>query len=280
MKATHKNPLATPAAEPPMAGRRTLLGAAAIGALGLVGLPAHADPAGLWKRIQARKELLVGLEGTYPPFNYVDKHGQLTGFEVEFAKALAAQMGLSAKFVPTPWSGMLAGLDAARFDVVINQVTITPEREKKYLFSKPYTVSGAQILVRKGDQNKYPTIAGLDGRVVGVGLGSDYEAWLKKNAPKVRIQTYSGLNTALQDLEIGRVDAILNDRLESAYLLKHTDGRVVAAGQPFSKQYSGIAMRQGHPQLQAHVDAALEALRKDGKLAAISTQWFGMDISR
>jgi cystine transport system substrate-binding protein len=141
-------------------------------------------------------------------------------------------------------------------------------------------VSGAQILVRKGDQDKYASIASLDGRVVGVGLGSNYEAWLKNNAPKVRIQTYSGINTALQDLEIGRVDAIINDRLESAYLLKHTDGRVVAAGQPFSKQYSGIAMRQGHPQLQAHIDAALQALRKDGQLAAISNKWFGMDITR
>ncbi len=271
---------ASRAAEPALPGRRSLLGAAAVGALGLVALPAFADPAGLWKRIQARKELLVGLEGTYPPFNYVDKHGELTGFEVDFAKALAAHMGLSAKFVPTPWSGMLAGLDSARFDVVINQVTITPERQKKYLFSQPYTVSGAQILVRKGDQNKYDTIASLDGRVVGVGLGSNYESWLKQNAPKVRIQTYSGINTALQDLEIGRVDAIINDRLESAYLLKHTDGRVVAAGQPFSKQYSGIAMRQGHPQLQAHVDAALAALRKDGQLAAISNKWFGMDITR
>ncbi len=291
MNHSRKTPIANdsaadtaPRAQAPMLpGRRTLLGAASLGALGLTGLtslPAFADPAGLWKRVQARNELLVGLEGTYPPFNYVDKHGELTGFEVEFAKALAAQMGLSAKFVPTPWSGMLAGLDSGRFDVVINQVTITPDREKKYLFSQPYTVSGAQILVRKGDQTRYASIASLTGRLVGVGLGTDYEAWLKKNAPKVRIQTYSGINTALQDLEIGRVDAIINDRLESAYLLKHTDGRVVAAGQPFSKQYSGIAMRLGHPQLQAHVDAALQALRKDGKLAAISDKWFGMDISR
>jgi len=75
---------ATPLAPEP-AGRRALLGAVAVGALGLVAMPAFADPAGLWKRIQARKELLVGLEGTYPPFNYVDKHGQLTGFEVDFA---------------------------------------------------------------------------------------------------------------------------------------------------------------------------------------------------
>ena len=275
-----RTPIAAQTQEPARAGRRALLGAAAIGALGWLAMPAFADPAGLWKRIQARKELLVGLEGTYPPFNYVDKHGELTGFGVDLAKALAGHMGLRAKFVPTPWSGMLAGLDSGRFDVVINQVTITPDRQKKYLFSQPYTVSGAQILVRKGDQSKYDSIASLDGRVVGVGLGSNYEAWLKQHAPKVHIQTYSGINTALQDLEIGRVDAIINDRLESAYLLKHTDGRVVAAGQPFSKQYSGIAMRQGHPQLQAQIDAALQALRKSGQLAAISNKWFGMDITR
>lgn len=266
--------------EPPMMGRRTVLAAISIGALGLVGLPAFADPAGLWKRIQARKELLVGLEGTYPPFNFVDKNGQLSGFEVDFARALAAHMGLTAKFVPTPWSGLLAGLDASRFDVVINQVTITPDRQKKYQFSKPYTVSGAQILVRKDDSTKYTKISDLAGHVVGVGLGTAYETWLKKNAPNVHIQTYSGINTALQDLEIGRVDAIINDRLESAYLLEHTDGRVVAAGQPFLKQYSGIAMRQGHPELLAHINAGLEAIRKDGQLAAISNKWFGTNVTQ
>ena len=79
----------------------------------------------------------VGLEGTYPPFSFVDENGKLTGFEVQLSEALAKELGVKVKLQATPWAGILAALDSKRLDIVVNQVTISEERKKKYDFSGP-----------------------------------------------------------------------------------------------------------------------------------------------
>lgn len=89
------------------------------------------------KDIQQKGALKIGLEGTYPPFNYQDESGKLTGFEVELAQALAKELGVKAEFQPTKWDGILAALESRRLDVAINQVTISEERKKKYDFTTP-----------------------------------------------------------------------------------------------------------------------------------------------
>src|SRR5690554_5174324 len=101
---------------------------------GFIGTSSAAD---LLQDIQQKGAIKVGLEGTYPPFNYQDENGKLTGFEVDLAEALAKELGVKAEFQPTKWDGILAALESKRLDVVINQVTISDERKKKYDFSTP-----------------------------------------------------------------------------------------------------------------------------------------------
>src|SRR3546814_17812310 len=88
------------------------------------GSAAGAAAQDLLARIKERGTLQVGLEGTYPPFNYQDENGDLVGFEVDFAKALAEKLGLEAEFQPTKWDGLLAALESERIDVVVNKVKI------------------------------------------------------------------------------------------------------------------------------------------------------------
>src|SRR6218665_561134 len=126
----------------------------------------------LLQTIKQRGTLQVGLEGTYPPFNYQGESGKLTGFEVEFSEALAKELGVKAKLQPTKWDGILAALESKRLDVVINQVTISDERKKKYDFSEPYTVSGIQALTQKKEAGKIASANDLTGKKVGVGLGT------------------------------------------------------------------------------------------------------------
>jgi cystine transport system substrate-binding protein len=234
----------------------------------------------LLDQIKARGVLRVGIEGTYPPFNYQDENGALVGFEIDFANAVARQLGVKAEFMPTKWEGILAALDSDRLDVVINQVTITPERRQKYDFTEPYTVSGIQIITRTADAKKLDSPQALAGKRVGVGLGTNYEQWLKEHAPEARVETYGDDPTKLQDLMVGRIDAILNDRLMAAYLVKQSGGRLAAAGQPFAKQEAGVALRKGHPDLLAALNKGIDALRSDGELAKISTKWFGTEVSK
>lgn len=231
---------------------------------------------GAWERIKASGVLRVGLEGTYPPFNFQDKSGQLAGFEVDFAKALAQQLGLKAEFHPAPFAGLLGSLESGRVDVVINQITITPDRQAKYEFSEPYTVSGIQIIKLK-DRPGLEKPEDLTGKKVGVGLGTNYEQWIRANVPGADVRTYDDDPTKYQDLRAGRTDVVLNDRLVAADFIK-TSPEFVASGPPFAAQGAGVAMKKDRG-LKVVIDQGINALRANGKLAAISQQWFGQDVT-
>ena len=169
--------------------RRNLL----VGSLGLAlsaGLLGQAVAGEQLQKIKDAGVINVGLEGTYPPFSFVDADGKLAGFEVEFSEALAKELGVKVKLQPTKWDGILAALESKRLDAVINQVTISEERKKKYDFSEPYTVSGIQALVltKKAAELNIKSAADLAGKKVGVGLGTNYEQWLKDNQPKAIIK--------------------------------------------------------------------------------------------
>lgn len=254
-----------------LAGLSLLLGSS------LIGTSFAAD---LLDEIKANGVIQVGLEGTYPPFNYQDESGQLTGFEVEFAQALAKELGVKAEFQPTKWDGILAALESKRLDVVINQVTISEERKLKYDFSTPYTISGIQALTRKADGDSIKSAADLAGKKVGVGLGTNYEQWLKDNVPQADIRTYDDDPTKFQDLNVGRIDAILVDRLAAFEMVEKTGGRLAVAGDAFSRQEAGIALRKGNPQLLAAIDAAIAKLRADGTLKQLSEKWFKADVTQ
>ena len=254
--------------------RRSLL------VLALAGLAAACTkaPASTLERIRKTGVLRVGLEGTYPPFNSTDSKGELVGFDVDVAKALAAKLGAKATFEPAPFAGLLGALEAGRSDVVVNQITMTPERMAKYGFSKPYTVSGIQIIVRQG-QTGITGPGDLAGKTVGVGLGTNYESWLRKNVPTAVVRTYDDDPTKYQDLKVGRVDAVLNDRLVAADFIKRSGEPFTPAGAAFAPQSQGIAFKKDDA-FKAAVDKALDEMRASGELAAISQKWFGLDATR
>ncbi|AMB86633.1 cystine transporter subunit [Pseudomonas agarici] len=229
--------------------------------------------------IKKAGEIKIGLEGTYPPFSFVDESGKLSGFEVELSEALAHELGVKVKLQATPWDGILAALESKRLDAVVNQVTISEERRKKYDFSAPYTVSGIQALTLKKNLDAIKTVDDLAGKKVGVGLGTNYEQWLKDNAPKAIIKTYNDDPTKFQDLRIGRIDAILIDRLAALeYAKKAPD--TAAAGDAFSRQEAGIALRKGEPELLDAVNKALDKLRADGTLKQLSEKYFNADVTQ
>lgn len=108
--------------------------------------------------------LRVGTEGTYAPFSYHDPStGQLAGYDVDVARAVGDKLGLKVEFVETPWDSIFAALEADRFDVVANQVTITPERQAKYDMSQPYSV-GEGVIVTRADDTSITSLADLKGK--------------------------------------------------------------------------------------------------------------------
>src|SRR5690606_11397188 len=159
-----------------------------------------AQAADLLDTVKERGTLIVGVEGTYPPFNFVDtKTHELDGFDVDVAKLVADKLGVKVQFVKTEWSAILAGLHAGKFDVIINQVGITPDRQKTFDFSIPYVASSPQLILRKDDTSGYKSFADLKGKRLGVSQGSNYEA-LAKAQEGVLVKSYPGAPEYLSDL--------------------------------------------------------------------------------
>ena len=244
------------------------------------GLVIQANAADLLATVQARGTLKVGVEGTYPPFNFRDlKTRALSGFEIDVARLLARKMGLKPEFTTIEWSGILAGLSAGKVDIILNQVGITPQREASFDFSEPYTRSSAQLIVRKDEQRQFASLDDLKGKKLGVGQGTNYEERARAVAG-VDVKSYPGAPEYLQDLAAGRVDAALNDSLMVSYLLK-ASSLPIKAGAPIGEvAQMGIPFVKGNPQFKAALNAALAAIIADGSFAKVSMQWFGIDVSK
>ncbi|WP_371326515.1 cystine ABC transporter substrate-binding protein [Collimonas sp. OK307] len=246
----------------------------------ITGVALNAFAADLLDTVKTRGTLRVAMEGNYPPFNFKDpKSGQLDGFEVDVAKLLAARLGVKPEFTTTEWSGILAGLGAGKYDVIINQVGITEARQKAFDFSQPYTLSTAQLIIRKDEKRSFPTLESLKGYKLGLGQGTNFEQKAKA-VPGIDVKTYPGSPEYLADLASGRIDAALNDRLLVGYLLK-TSNLPLKAGATFGDvDKIGIPFQKGNPKFEAALNKALDEILKDGSFKQVSFKWFGFDVSK
>jgi cystine transport system substrate-binding protein len=245
--------------------------------LGAVALPASA--ADLLAAVKARGTLKVALEGTYPPFNYKEKNGELAGYDVDVARLVGARLGVKVEFVSSEWASILAGLSANKYDVIISQVGINPKRELAFDFSAPYIYSMPQLIVRKNETAAYTSLADLKGKKLGVGQGSVYEQQAKA-VPGIEVRSYAAAPDTMSDLASGRLDAALNDSLMSAYLLKISKLPIKAGAQVGAVERMGIPFQKGNPQFKTALNKVLADAAADGSLKAISLKWFGTDVSK
>ncbi|MCP2014087.1 cystine transport system substrate-binding protein [Deinococcus sp. HSC-46F16] len=223
--------------------------------------------------------LQVAMEGTYPPFTFRDEAGELTGFDVDIARALAGELGLRPEFVLTEWSGILGGLQADKYDVILNQVGITPERQESIGFSEPYAYSQPQMIVAEDSDFDPQSLEDLRGRRVGVGLGSNFEQQLRA-VEGIEVVTYPGAPEYLADLAAGRIDAAYNDRLLVGYLITRDNLPVRGAGVVGDPEPVGVAFKKTNTELGEAVNRALEAIQANGTYSEISERWFGEDVSQ
>jgi len=224
--------------------------------------------------------LTVGTEGTYRPFTFHEGGtGDLTGYDVEVVEAVADELGVEVEFQETQWDAIFAGLDAGRFDVIANQVSITPEREADYAFSAPYTVSPGVIVVNEGDDS-ISSLSDLEGKRTAQSLSSNWYQLAEDNGAQV--EAVEGWAQAVTLLRQGRVDATINDSLTFLDYEKTEGGDtgLAVAAQTEDEARNAFAFRKGSDTLVEAFDQALQSLRADGTLAAISREYFGADVSR
>ncbi|WP_335872058.1 amino acid ABC transporter substrate-binding protein [Bacillus sp. 2205SS5-2] len=233
------------------------------------------DELSLYAKVMEEGELLVGTEGTYPPFTFHDESGDLTGFDVEISREVAKRLGVEAVFQETQWDAMFEGLNSERFDMIANQVGIREDRLKKYDFSSPY-ISSAAVLVAPKD-SEVENFEDIEGLTSAQSLTSNYRDIAESYGAK--IQGVDGLAQAVELLVAGRVDVTINDKLSILdYMQKKPNSNIKIASTADDASESGFMFRKDNEKLVEEVNKALEDMITDGTYLEISEKWFGEDV--
>lgn len=228
-------------------------------------------------------KLLVGSDYPYAPFEFA-KGGEVTGFDVDLVKAIAATFGVTdVTFKKERFDTIFTSTAQGRFDMAASSITITDERKKTVLFSDPYFEANQSIMVRTKDAKGLDALGGqtitpevattkLKGMKLGVQRGTT-GAELAGKVPGANMQQFQIVDDAFNALLAGRVDAVVNDYAISAYATTaKPDMKVVAKVSP-SESY-GFAFPQKSTALAQAFNAGLAKLKADGTYAEIYKKWF------
>ena len=257
----------------------TLLAVVMLAAFLAAGVSAEAEN-DLLAQIQTRGTIIVGLEGDWAPWSFVDENDELMGFDVEVARAIAAKLGVEAEIIPGEWDGLFAGMDSGRYDIVVNGVEVTPERTEKYDFADPYAYIRTALIVR-GDNDTIKTFEDLNGKKTANSIASTY-MYLAEDYGA----TCYGVDTLDETLTMvlqGRVDATLNAIVSyTDYMAQHPDANLKVAATTEDASYVAIPMRKGAEtaSLLEAINNAIGELHEEGVISELSVKYFGEDISR
>lgn len=228
-------------------------------------------------RIKENGTVRIGLEGTYRPYAFHDDSNELVGFEKDIADKIAEGLGVQPEYIETEWDSLIAGLDVDRYDLVINNVGITEERQQKYAFTEPYAQSIGRIAVP--EDSEVQTAEELEGKRSAQTATSNWAAQMEElGAEIVPVQ---GFAEAIELVVQGRVDATANDFISfQTYQEEHPEApfRLLDAELPTDVAV-GVIMQQGQQALLDEVIGILETLKGDGTLTAIYEEWVGQDIT-
>ncbi len=230
------------------------------------------------------EKVIIGTEGAYPPFNNLESDGTLTGFDIDIAKALCDEMKVTCEFVTQDWDGIIPALQAKKFDAIIASMSITDERKQKVDFTDKYYNTPPAIVVPKDSPLKDASEESLAGKMIGVQSGTTHanyvEAHMKKSEPKL----YPTADEYKLDIANGRVDAVVDDIVVLSQWLKTTDGACCKLLAPLpidikiNGQGAGIAIRKGDDALREKFNAAIKAIRANGKYEEINKKYFDFDV--
>lgn len=230
--------------------------------------------------IKERGYITVAMEGTWAPWTYHDEEGTLTGFDVEVATAVADKLGVSVQFEEGEWDGLLAGVQSGRYDIMVNGVGYTEERAKAYNFSDPYCFNKTALIVR-GDNEEIKSLEDLNGKTTCNSANSTYQLTAEEyGATVLDVETLDGtLEMVLAGTD--RADATLNAEVSFLdYMSEHPDANLkIVAYAPDVEKVCIIMPKENTDELRDAINNAIDELRADGTLKALSEKYFGGDIT-
>ncbi|MFR5858834.1 MAG: amino acid ABC transporter substrate-binding protein [Clostridia bacterium] len=230
----------------------------------------------------AKETLVVGLDDAFAPMGFRDEQGNLVGFDIDLATAVADELGMQAEFKPIDWNAKEMELKAGTIDCVWNGMSITPERQENMALTNKY-LNNKIVLMALADSDIDVTSAKeLADLKIGTQVDSSALQMLMANEAyesfKDNISEYETYDTAIMDLKAGRVDVIAVDQVLGEYTNNNLGGEMKECTYSLGDDYYVIGFEKSNTELRDKVNDAIKALIDNGKAAEISSKWFGKDI--
>jgi polar amino acid transport system substrate-binding protein len=219
----------------------------------------------------------IGSDIAYAPIEFYEEGTQnAVGLDVDIANAIANELGVKVNFINTGFDGLIGALQAKRFDVIMSAMTITTERQQEIDFI-PYFTAGTGILVPAGNPQGIQSLADLCGKSVAVQLGTiqvdQLNAQNEQCTDKISITTFDQNPLAVEQLRIGRADAVTADYPVAANDARLSEGALQIAGPQFEAAPYGIGLRKDSTELNAALTKALKAIMDNGEYDKILADW-------
>jgi polar amino acid transport system substrate-binding protein len=223
----------------------------------------------------------MGLDDSFPPMGFRNEQNEIVGYDVDLAKEVANRLGVELVLQPIDWNAKEQELNTGEIDCIWNGFTITEERKQNLLFTPPY-LKNAQVIVVKGD-SPVNTLGDLAGKTAGTQAGSASIGAID-DAPAFKaslkdVVEYRDFLTALMDLDVGGIDAVVIDLVVANDNINRSGKNFRILDERLGEEEFGIGFRKNDKTLADSVWATLLDMAQDGTTAAISTQWLGADIS-
>ena len=246
----------------------------------------------------------IATEGAYEPWNLTLPGGKLGGFEPELMADLCHRMEIDCQLKVQNWDGMMAGLNAGKYDMIMDAISITAERKKIISFSVPYAATAASFVIKnksllapsvdsvtkvKPDSKEVelvvaPLQKALNGKTIGIQSGTVYTSFIEKYFSNSTVREYTSASSAILDLRSGRIDAVFDDTtFTQAFLDKKENAKLAFGGPRIGGEIwgegEGFGFRKSDTDLKNKVDAALKAAIADGTVKRLSQKWFHTDLT-
>ncbi|OEY65582.1 transporter substrate-binding domain-containing protein [Marinobacter sp. X15-166B] len=231
--------------------------------------------------VQAKdwKDIRIAFDVPYEPFEYMTPDGELTGFEVDLARAMCEELEANCEFVVQAWDGMIPGLLARKFDAIMSSMSITPERAERVLFSEPYYITPGGWFARENFNTDVTDKEAMKGKVVGVQRGTTMDTFVTNElSGVVTVKRYTTADDMVLDLEGQRLDVVFVDYPVGEQTLLSRDGFKEVGEAVKLGDGVAVAMRKRDKDLAESVNAALRKLKEDGTYDTIMKKYFSYDI--
>jgi polar amino acid transport system substrate-binding protein len=261
--------------------------------LGLAAPPGRAQPLEAYPKTwggrvvgpEVPSEIRFLTDDDYPPFNYIDEDGKLTGFNIDMARAICSALSLVCTVEPRPWVELIPALEAGEADAIIASLAATEDNRSRLAFTDGYYRSPARFVVRSDSDLEALTPGGLAGRRVGVLQDTAHEAYLRDFFADSVIVTFENHADAQGALRFGKIDALFGDGVSLMFWLNGASSRrccVFRGGAYTEARYFGdavgIAVAADRSKLAALLSQGIALAKASGEYEELLLRYFPMSL--